>query len=625
MHCYLLNARSIANKLSELHHLLYVENCDMVFITESFLHESVGNGFLDPKAAYSILRKDRQDGKGGGVCAIVKGDICVTPVFLHDCFSKLEIICFTVDNFLPLMRYFVVYRPPYYDQNATLYLYDLIECINHYSTGSYVNIIVGDLNLPKIDWKNLTCAENKIHKPFLEFCTSAGYTQCVDFATNGINVLDVILCNYEQIICRVTCMPPMGCSDHAVVKYTTAVTIKDSAAAKNCGNILKYDWYKADYPSMEYMLSAVDWLSLLSSYPDAMDFYSAFLSIVRHAINVCVPIRHKRCFTGKKKWPHALKVCKTNKLKLWRKLSQHPLDPNLQIKYRECCSLWNRLVHNHETEIEKHIIESRNLGAFYRYINNRLTHKDSIGAIVTSNNVVLTDDTDKANEFNKYFASVGVVDDGNLPNCLNIVDDSICLTSVNIAESDVLFAINRMKNNLSSPDDLPPVLFKKLKQVLVFPLTLLFNQLLSVAAVPRDWKNAVIIPVLKKGFAGSVTNYRPISLTSVISKLMERVISRKIAEYLISSNLLSDAQHGFLKVRSPCTNLLECMNDWTLNIDLGCNTVIVYIDFAKAFDTVSHDKLMCIFMVSVASYYCGYSAFSLTVHTKPRLAILCQN
>ena len=74
---------------------------------------------------------------------------------------------------------------------------------------------------------------------------------------------------------------------------------------------------------------------------------------------------------------------------------------------------------------------------------------------------------------------------------------------------------------------------------------------------------------------------------------MERVISRKITEYLIRNNLLSDAQHNFLKGRSTCTNLLECMNDWTLNIDLGCNTVIIYIDFAKAFDTVSHNKLMC--------------------------------
>jgi len=111
---------------------------------------------------------------------------------------------------------------------------------------------------------------------------------------------------------------------------------------------------------------------------------------------------------------------------------------------------------------------------------------------------------------------------------------------------EVLFAINRMKNNFSCPDDLPPALFKQLKHTLAFPLTLLFNQLLSVAVVPSDWRNAVIIPVLKKGFAGSVTNYMPISLTSVISKIMERVISRKITEYLVSNHLLSDAQHDDL-------------------------------------------------------------------------------
>jgi len=60
-----------------------------------------------------------------------------------------------------------------------------------------------------------------------------------------------------------------------------------------------------------------------------------------------------------------------------------------------------------------------------------------------------------------------------------------------------------MKCNLSCPDNLPPVMFKKLKHVFVRPLTLIFNQLLSVTAIPVEWKNAVIVPVLKKGFAGS--------------------------------------------------------------------------------------------------------------------------
>ena len=69
-------------------------------------------------------------------------------------------------------------------------------------------------------------------------------------------------------------------------------------------------------------------------------------------------------------------------------------------------------------------------------------------------------------------------------------------------------------------------------------------------------------------------------------------MSRKITEYLLSNNLISDAQHGFLKRRSTCTNLLQCMDDWSLSTELGFQMVVVYIDFAKAFDTVSHSKLL---------------------------------
>ena len=86
-------------------------------------------------------------------------------------------------------------------------------------------------------------------------------------------------------------------------------------------------------------------------------------------------------------------------------------------------------------------------------------------------------------------------------------------------------------------------------------------------------------------------NYRPISLTCVISKVMERIICNKILSHLNTNNILHHAQHGFLKCRSTCTNLLECLNDWTISVQSKCQVTIVYIDFRKAFDTVSHEKL----------------------------------
>jgi len=77
------------------------------------------------------------------------------------------------------------------------------------------------------------------------------------------------------------------------------------------------------------------------------------------------------------------------------------------------------------------------------------------------------------------------------------------------------------------------------------------------------------VPVFKKGPTASVVNYRPISLTSVLSKILERILVAKIIDHLHANGLVSPEQHGFLKRRSTCTNLLDSQNDWTLNIELG--------------------------------------------------------
>ena len=109
--------------------------------------------------------------------------------------------------------------------------------------------------------------------------------------------------------------------------------------------------------------------------------------------------------------------------------------------------------------------------------------------------------------------------------------------------------------------------------------------------VPDSWRTAHIVPVFKKGAAGDISNYRPISLTSVPSKIMERIVTSKILDHLYLNNIMSPAQHGFLRRHSTCTNLLECFNDWTVCVQSRQQTAIVYIDFAKAFDVVSHKKL----------------------------------
>ena len=135
------------------------------------------------------------------------------------------------------------------------------------------------------------------------------------------------------------------------------------------------------------------------------------------------------------------------------------------------------------------------------------------------------------------------------------------------------------------------MLFKRLQECLALPMALLFTQLFSVEAVPSDWKNAIITPVFKKGAVCDVTSYRPISLTCVMSKIMERIIATTIYNHLSINNLLSCTQHGFVKCRSTTINLMEAMNDWTLAVQDKHAVTIAYIGFSRAFDSVSHDKL----------------------------------
>ena len=194
------------------------------------------------------------------------------------------------------------------------------------------------------------------------------------------------------------------------------------------------------------------------------------------------------------------------------------------------------------------------------------------------------------NAFSDYFASVTVSSNKRVPDFP--IHNVPQLNSIDVDKQHVLNAIKKLKCNLSAgPDGLPPLLFRRVKNGIAFPLALMFKQMLSVAFIPDEWKTAVITPVHKKGPTEQVSNYRPISITCVPCKLLERIIANQIYRHLNVNNILCNEQHGFTHGKSTCTNLLETLNDWTLNLQNGFPTVVIYIDFSKAFDVVQHDKL----------------------------------
>jgi len=235
----------------------------------------------------------------------------------------------------------------------------------------------------------------------------------------------------------------------------------------------------------------------------------------------------------------------------------------MRAKYRDCAHLLTSLIQQHETSVEKRIVDANNLGVFCSFVNKRLFHKTGITAVTDPNGVTLSDDKDIANAFYDYFAYVGVPSNNSTPHSYN--PDVPLLHSVDVGDHDILVAVNKLKSNLSAgPDGFPPMLFKRTKFSICEPLVLLYRQLLSVACVPDVWENAVATPLHKKGPGTVISNYRPISVTCVPCRVLERVVVSKIYNHLMENNILCVEQHGFVRGRSTCTNLLESLNDLDL-------------------------------------------------------------
>lgn len=111
-------------------------------------------------------------------------------------------------------------------------------------------------------------------------------------------------------------------------------------------------------------------------------------------------------------------------------------------------------------------------------------------------------------------------------------------------------------------------------------------------SLPDDWLLGLVTPVYKKGNKLLPSNYRPITLTSVVSKVAERIIHSRILQFSLDSNILPYEQHGFIPGKSVITNLLTCIDSWTRSVDKGTPVDVIYLDFEKAFDRVPKRRLL---------------------------------
>ena len=233
------------------------------------------------------------------------------------------------------------------------------------------------------------------------------------------------------------------------------------------------------------------------------------------------------------------------------------------------------------------------MGAFYRFVNGKLSCKSGVGPLKSPSGEVIVSDSDKAELLNDYFTGVFTVDDGVLPEIPLRVQNNMSMSKINFSSVDVLKIISKTTNSKTAdPHGFSNFFLKRLQFILASPLSSVYAHIFSAGVIPDAWRTANVTPIFKKGVSSQPSNYRPISLTSLFSKIFERVIKQQVLSYLQRNGLITQQQFGFLSKHSTESQLLDCVNDWTLSIRNHCNVDVVYFDFNKAFDTVSHPKLI---------------------------------
>ena len=167
------------------------------------------------------------------------------------------------------------------------------------------------------------------------------------------------------------------------------------------------------------------------------------------------------------------------------------------------------------------------------------------------------------------------------------------MEDIDIKELDIKNLLKKLDPSKSSgPDGINGRILKELASEISPVLKVLYDRSLSEGQLPYQWKEAHVIALFKKGSKRAANNYRPVSLTSICCKLMEKLIRDNVVNNLEKQGLIHKDQHGFSHGKSCCTQLLEIMEMWTRWFEKGLPWDAVYTDFSKAFDSVPHERLL---------------------------------
>ena len=583
------------NKLAEFQQLVVCNQFDFICVSETWLNDKVVDGEILP-STFTMHRRDRvsdEHERGGGVLLACRSDI-------HSIRRKdLEsddyeiLVCEIRPDGGEKFAMIVCYNPP--DGTDRMGFVFALRNVLELCDQNFNHLcVLGDFNFPNIDWDTVSCnSDNAETREFCDVVNEFSLFQLVHCPTHKHgNTLDLILTNQPERFHETETWPGMFDSDH----FPVVSNFKLRMPKRNGVPRTVFDYRNGDYHGLKAYLGDTlgpnsEFFQTHSHFSDDLDsMWSDWLDVFECGCKRFIPTRTIRDH-GCPRWIDKDVKHLSNRVNTARKNAKNRNTAPSWAKYRR---LRNQLRNMTRAKYNSYVnslgrdIHS-NPKRFWNFYHAK-TKSNSIPETVNNGNDHFSDAKEKADAFNRcFFSNFSNREYSELPNVT---------TYENYALESVLFSPNDVKNVLKSldrtkacgSDRVSPRILQMCASELCTSLALIFNASMQLGSLPGSWKIANVCPVFKKGDRHLISNYRPVSLLSCVSKVMERCIYNHI--YPILRPLICSEQHGFSSKRSTVTQLVQVQHRIGEVIDRSGQVDVIYLDLARAFDSVPHSLLL---------------------------------
>lgn len=366
-----------------------------------------------------------------------------------------------------------------------------------------------------------------------------------------------------------------------------------------------------DYKKLLKYGSEVNWMQL---YIDDPNEFSELL--IKH-IQDCIErascskrVTNKvKSFKPRNAWitPGIITSCNKRE-KLYKQAKSDPTNISLSNQYKEYSKILDKIIKDAKIKYERNLIESNlnNQNKLWSIIKGKLGKNiikdNTIDNLINEYGTKINDPLEIANIFNTYFCEIGnKLSDkirqipGKTVKMPSMNPDSIYIRPTD--GNEIKNIVTSMRNKAGGIDNINTKSLKVLIDHLAEPLALLYNKCIEKSIWPDMFKVAVVVPMYKSNDKCKTENYRPISLTSNLSKIFERIIYNRLFNFLFKYKIISKRQFGFIKSLGTKDALYFLTNTILNCLDKSKPIIVSFLDLAKAFDTVNHkillEKLYC--------------------------------